>query len=121
MTEEATQEATEVVQGPAQQAETPSEKKGGATNEIFVGNKPFMRYVVATMMQLQQEGNNNAIIKARGKFISRAVDIAEVAKKRLKEQNNTELKDSVIIGTDNFKNDEGKDINISTIDITLTK
>lgn len=119
MTEESTIETTS--QEPAQETLSQGEEKKGETNEIFVGNKPFMKYVVATMMQLQKENNNSAIVKARGKFISRAVDIAEVAKKRLKDKDNIDLKNNVIIGTDNFKNQEGKDINISTIDITLTK
>jgi archaea-specific DNA-binding protein len=98
-----------------------SSSKKLETNEIFVGNKPFMKYVIATMMQLQEDKNKSAVIKARGKFISRAVDIAEVAKKRMKENQKFDLKDQVIIGTDNFKSPEGKDINISTIDIILSK
>ena len=89
------------------------------TNEIFVGNKPFMKYVIATMMQLQQ--NPTAVIKARGKFISRGVDIAEVTRKRLKETENIELTNNVRIGTEQFKNDEGKEINVSIIEITLRK
>ncbi len=96
-------------------------KRKFETNEIFVGNKPFMKYVIATIMQLQNNGNNSAVVKARGKFISKAVDIAEVVKKRMKENDMIELKTSVGIGTDGFKNQEGKNINISTIDVELSK
>ena len=91
------------------------------TNEIFVGNKPFMKYVIAAIMQLKREGNDSAIIKARGKFISRGVDIAEVTKKRLKETDNWNLKHTIEIGTEEFENEEGKKINVSTISIELKK
>ncbi len=91
------------------------------TNEIFIGNKPFMKYVIATLTQLKKEGNDCAIIKARGKFISRAVDVAEVTKKKIKEIENLSLKNKIEINTEGFKNEEGKDINISTIAITLAR
>src|SRR3989338_2373837 len=45
-------------------------------SEIFIGNKPLMRYVIAAMLQIKKE--NSAKIKGRGKFISKAVDAAEV-------------------------------------------
>jgi hypothetical protein len=48
-------------------------------NSIFVGNKPFMNYVTGVVMQFTTKNASEVIIKARGKFISRAVDIAEVA------------------------------------------
>ncbi|MBS3072531.1 RNA-binding protein [Candidatus Pacearchaeota archaeon] len=99
--------------------ETIRGKETTATNDVFIGSKPFMKYVIAVMIQLEQ--NNSAIIKARGKFISRGVDVAEVVKKRIKEKNEAELMQDIIIGTDAFENDEGKKINVSTIDISLKK
>ena len=89
------------------------------TNEVFIGNKPFMKYVIATLMQLDE--NPTAVIKARGKFISRGVDVAEVARKKLRETKDIELRNSVRIGTERFQNEEGKDINVSIIEIELTK
>ncbi len=97
----------------------PTAEKKSETNEVFIGNKPFMKYVTATMMQL--ENNQSAVIKARGKFISRGVDVAEVSKKRYQQNQNADLKQAIQIGTDSFKNDEGKDISVSTIDISLNK
>jgi len=114
------EETTEKPQETNQKT-TEEKTKRPETNEIFVGNKPFMKYVIATIMQLTKEGNDSAIIKARGKFISRAVDIAEVAKKRMKETDNLALQTAVEIGTDEFQNEEGKNINISTISVTLKK
>ncbi|MEK6873718.1 MAG: DNA-binding protein Alba [Nanoarchaeota archaeon] len=95
------------------------DKKRTETNEIFIGNKPFMKYVIATMIQLEQKGS--VIIKARGKFISRGVDVAEVVKKRIKEKDNTILSQEITIGTDEFEGEEGKHINVSTIDISLNR
>ncbi|MFA6022951.1 MAG: DNA-binding protein Alba [Candidatus Pacearchaeota archaeon] len=91
------------------------------TNQIFIGNKPFMKYVIATIMQLKEESNNSATVKARGKFISRAVDVAEVVKKKVKETDKIELKDKIKINTEGFINEEGRNINISTIEINLAK
>jgi DNA-binding protein Alba len=95
------------------------DKERSETNEIFIGSKPFMKYVIATMMQLEKNGS--AIIKARGKFISRGVDVAEVVKKRVKEKDGTDLSQGIIIGTDAFENEEEKQINVSTIDISLNR
>lgn len=94
-------------------------KKIAGTNEIFIGNKPFMKYVIATMMQLKE--SNSVIIKARGKFISRGVDVAEVVRKRIKEIESIDIIPKILTGTEEFQNEEGKQINVSTIEINLNK
>ena len=88
-------------------------------NNIFIGGKPFMNYVTGVVMQLTTKNANDVIIKARGKFISRAVDVAEVASKRFLE-GTVGVKD-IKIDSEEFKNDEGRDIRVSTIEITLEK
>lgn len=88
-------------------------------NEILIGNKPLMKYVMASLIQIKNE--NSAIIKARGKFISKAVDVAEVTRKNIKEKENIELIQKINIGTDEFTNDENKKINVSTIEIQVSK
>ena len=88
-------------------------------NSIFVGGKPFMNYVTGVVMQFTTKNANEVLIKARGKFISRAVDIAEVSTKRfLVEQ--VKLKD-VKIDSEEFENKEGKQVRVSTIEIILVK
>ena len=90
-----------------------------ADNTIFIGSKPFMNYVTGVVIQFTTKGATEVIIKARGKFISRAVDISEVAMKRfLKDQ--IELKD-IKIDSEEFKNKEGQDVRVSTIEIVLKK
>jgi DNA-binding protein len=86
---------------------------------VFVGNKPFMNYVTGVVMQFTTKNATEVIIKARGKFISRAVDIAEVATKRFLE-NTVEVKD-IKIDSEEFENKEGKQVRVSTIEITLAK
>jgi DNA-binding protein len=88
-------------------------------NSIFVGNKPFMNYVTAVVMQFTTKNAEEITIKARGKFISRAVDIAEVACKRfLPEQCQV---GNIQIASEEFKNKEGKDVRVSSIEITLSR
>jgi DNA-binding protein len=88
-------------------------------NNIFIGGKPFMNYVTGLVMQFTTKDAKDVTIKARGKFISRAVDVAEVAVKRfLKGQ--VELTD-IKIDSEEFQNKEGKEVRVSTIEIVLTK
>ena len=70
-------------------------------------------------MQFTTQNSDEVVIKARGKFISRAVDVAEVSSKRFLE-NTTEVKD-VKIGSEDFTNKEGRNIRVSFIEITLKK
>ena len=70
-------------------------------------------------MQFTTQNSNEVIIKARGKFISRAVDIAEVASKRFLE-NSAIIKD-IKTNSEDFENKEGKRVRVSTIEITLQK
>ena len=88
-------------------------------NSIFIGGKPFMNYVTGVIMQF---GNNaeEVIVKARGKFISKGVDVAEVARRKFLEGKNVSIK-NVSIGSEEFENKEGKLVNVSVIEITLKK
>ena len=88
-------------------------------NSIFVGGKPFMNYVTGVVMQFTTKSADEVRVKARGKFISRAVDIAEVACKRFLEDQ-VFVKD-IGINSEEFENKEGKQVRVSTIEITLAK
>jgi archaea-specific DNA-binding protein len=91
----------------------------GDDNSIFIGQKPFMNYVTGVVMQFTTKGANEVIVKARGKFISRAVDVAEVAAKRFLDSN-VNVKD-IRIDSEEFTNKEGRNVRVSSIEITLTK
>lgn len=88
-------------------------------HSVFVGGKPFMNYVTGVVMQFTTQDAKEVIVKARGKFISRAVDIAEVVRKRFLE-NQVDLKD-IKIDSEEFENKEGRQVRVSIIEITLSK
>jgi len=85
--------------------------------DIFIGNKMFMNYVTGVVMQINS-GVKEVVIKARGKYISKAVDVAEVVRNRFLQD--VKVK-GIEIGSDEFEGQSGKTIRISTIDITLGK
>ena len=99
--------------------ENPSPVRKTEDHTVFVGSKPFMNYVTGVVMQFTTQGASEVIVKARGKFISRAVDISEVAAKRFLE-NQVEVR-GINIGSEEFKNEEGKTVRVSTIEIKLGK
>jgi len=95
------------------------ENKMADSNNIFIGGKPFMNYVTGVVMQFTTKNAPEVIVKARGKFISRAVDVAEVATKRfLTGQIGI---NNIRIDSEEFKNKEGRDVRVSTIEIALNK
>ena len=84
-------------------------------NTVYVGSKPAMSYVLAVVTQIN-EGHDTVHVKARGKAISRAVDVAEIVKDRFIED--AEVED-ISIGTDQIETDEGDEINVSSIQIDI--
>jgi DNA-binding protein len=84
---------------------------------IFVGKKPLMAYATAVMMHFQT-GAKELTVKARGRAISRAVDIVEVVSRRFF-GGKLNVK-GITIGTESVG--EGDDIrNVSTIEIRVEK
>ena len=86
-------------------------------NNIFIGGKPFMNYVTGVVMQFTTKNAEEVIVKARGKFISRAVDVSEVATKRF--LNGQAIVTDVKIDSEEFENKEGKQVRVSTIEVIL--
>lgn len=86
---------------------------------VFIGGKPFMNYVTSVVMQFTTQGATEILVKARGKFISKAVDITEVATKRFLE-GQVSVK-NVTINSEEFQNREGKQVRVSTIEIALVR
>ncbi len=86
-------------------------------NTVFVGKKPTMSYVLAVVTQFG-DGMTEVHIKARGRSISKAVDVAQIVRNKF-------VKDveiaNVEIGTEKVTSEDGKELNVSTIDITLKK
>jgi len=87
------------------------------SSTVFIGKKPFMNYVTGVVMQFNS-GMKKVTIKARGKYISRAVDVAEVVRNRF--VNGIKL-DDIKINSEEFDGEEGRKVRISTIEIVLGK
>ena len=87
-------------------------------NTVFVGNKPVTAYVMACVTQFNRDANS-IVLKARGRAISRAVDVAEVLKNRFM-KGIVEIT-SIETGTEQIETREGNLSNISAIEITVSK
>lgn len=88
------------------------------TNAVLVGRRPVMSYVLACITLLQG-GATEVFIKARGRAISRAIDVIEIVRRRFMQD--VQVKD-IKIGTEQITSEESNiPINVSTIEITLTK
>ena len=118
------EEQTKVEPEPAEKAPAKPERKtqrrparkDAAGNVVFIGIKPVMNYVLAVITQFN-EGNGEVVLKARGRAISRAVDVAEITRHRfLKELVVKDIK----IGTEEVTGDRGTS-NVSTVEVTLVK
>ena len=85
---------------------------------VFIGQKPTMTYVFQVVTQLNA-GIGPVVVKARGNAIGKAVDVAEVVRRRFLEG----LVDvgPISIDTERLVNREGRDANVSSIAIRLTK
>ena len=93
------------------------EKETQDTNIVYVGKKPSMSYVLAVITQFNN-GQSEVILKARGRAISRAVDVAEIVRRRFIKD--VEIKDIKIDTEEREVPEKGK-VNVSTITITLSK
>ena len=90
-----------------------------AENSIFIGGKPIMSYVTGVLIQFNTNKNDEVTIKSRGKFISKAVDVAEVARRKFPD---LDIKiGDIKINSEEFENKEGRNINVSTMEIILKK
>jgi len=84
---------------------------------IFVGTKPIMTYVSATLTQLSTRPT--VTIKARGKRITQAVDVSQMIVKRMDSVGY--VISDVRISSDSLTSQDGKQRNVSTMEIDISK
>ena len=85
-------------------------------NIVYVGNKPVMNYVLAVVTQINN-GTSEVYLKARGRAISRAVDVAEIVRNRFV----TDIKvGNISIDTEKVEDEKGV-TNVSIIEIPLSR
>jgi DNA-binding protein len=87
------------------------------SNVIYIGKKSTMGYVLAVVTQFNG-GTNEVYIKARGKVISHAVDVAEIVRNRF-------LPDvkigNILTKTEELDSEDGTKTKVSAIEIKLVK
>ena len=82
---------------------------------ILVGRKNTMNYVLATTMPLTE--GKKVVLKARGRAISKAVDVAQIVTRRFIKE--AEIQD-VNIGTEEGRvGQDGRPRSVSTIEIMI--
>jgi len=87
-------------------------------NTVFVGKKGTMAYVLAVVTQMNQQNTKEVLIKARGKAISRAVDVAEIVKNKF--VTNVKI-NGINISTEEINTEDGSILKVSAIEIKLVK
>ena len=69
-------------------------------NTVYIGKKPVMNYVLAVITSFSPSDTKDVTVKARGRSITTAVDVAEIVKRRFMK----DLKASKItIGTEELQ------------------
>jgi len=86
-------------------------------NLVRVGRKPIMNYVTACVT-LFNSGNDEVMVRARGRTIEKAIDIVQMLKRGFL-KNVTIL--SIDVGSENVRRIDGTRGNISIIEITLAR
>lgn len=86
-------------------------------NIVYIGKKPTMNYVLAVVMQFNS-GSSEVVIRARGRSISMAVDVAEIVRNRFVPE--SKVRD-IQISTEKLTGEDGRTANVSAIEIYLTK
>jgi len=94
-------------------------KESGKKDEniVYVGKKSTRGYVLAVITQFSN-GMEEVIMKARGKLISRAVDVSQIVINKF--MPNCEIKD-VKLSTEELTSDDGRRSNVSAIEIIMKK
>jgi len=87
------------------------------SNIIYIGKKGTMAYVLAVITQFNQ-GAESVVIKARGKTISKAVDVSEIVKNKFV---NTLKVDNIAISTEEIITENNTSMKVSAIEINLSK
>lgn len=87
-------------------------------NIVYIGSKPLMNYVMAVITAFNATGGGDVVLKARGRAISSAVDVAEITRNRYMKDIRT---GRIEIGSEQLPSRDGGTRGVSTIAIILEK
>jgi DNA-binding protein len=85
-------------------------------NTVYIGRKPTMTYVMAVLSSMNNPNTGEVVLKARGRAISTAVDVAEIVRNNYL----SNLKPEITVGTESIQNGD-QTRNVSSISITLSR
>ncbi len=86
-------------------------------NTVYIGKKNAMNYVIAVVTQFNN-GLPEVHVKARGRSISRAVDVTQITKNRFIPT--LKIAD-ISLSTEELMSEDGRMAKVSSIEITMTK
>jgi len=86
-------------------------------NVVYIGRKPVMSYVLAIITYFNTPDAKNVVLKARGRAITTAVDVAEITRRRFMDKANVS---KIEIGTEELTEEGGRTRAVSTMEITLS-
>jgi len=115
--EESEVESKEVAKEKKVESRKTSSKASKEQNVVYVGNKPPMAYVMAVITAFNMGNGTKVTLKARGRAISTAVDVAEITRSRFLQDTKVH---AISIGTEEMiSREDGNPRNVSTIEIIL--
>ena len=100
---------------PTQTTKRP--ESSGPRDTIYIGKKPLMAYVTATLIQLTNVPS--VTIKARGMSIGRAVDVSQIISR--KTENAGYTIGNINISSESLESQDGRTRNVSTIEIEVKR
>ncbi len=89
-----------------------------ASNVVFIGRNPPMSYILSVLAGFSSSKVEDVILKARGRAITTAVDVAEITRHRFMKELSVS---KIIIGTEELPRDGGGTRAVSIIEITLNR
>jgi len=87
------------------------------SNVVYIGQKPPMSYVLAVLTSFSDTNTPEVLLKARGRSITTAVDVAEITRRRFLKELTVS---NISISTEELEQREGGTRAVSCIEITLT-
>lgn len=85
---------------------------------VYIGSKPQMSYVLAVITQFNEGNASEVTLKARGRAISRTVDVAEIVRNKFIPGVRIE---DIRTSTEEITREDGSTSNVSAIEIILRK
>ena len=88
------------------------------SNVVYIGRNPPMSYVLAILTAFGNPNVGDVVLKARGRAITTAVDVAEISRRRFMKELSVS---AIVIGTEELPRDGGGTRAVSTIEISMNR